>query len=196
MRAGQALIPRPAAQDAGRAPASVEAVATLAADLAPLAPAQQHTYLLSLIRAHAAAVLGHATSDAIPPNQAFKDLGFDSLTAVALRNRLNAATGLTLPMTLVFDHPTPDALTRHVLTLLNPETASPTRAALDSLEDFLATSATDDKARGEVLRGLRSMLQRFDNAIAGAPDDDDALDLDSATEDELLRALDMELEDF
>src|SRR6185437_12022192 len=103
---------------------------------------------------------------------------------------------LTLPMTLVFDHPTPDALTRHVLTRLNPETASTTRAALDSLEDFLATSAADDRTRGEVLRGLRAMLQRFDNAITGAPDDDDALDLDSATEDELLRALDMELEDF
>ena len=196
VRAGQTLIPRPAAQDASVAPAPVEAAATLAADLAPLTPAQQHTYLLTLIRTHAAAVLGHAASDAIGPNQAFKDLGFDSLTAVALRNRLNAATGLTLPMTLVFDHPTPDALTRHVLTRLNPETASTTRAALDSLEDFLATSAADDRTRGEVLRGLRAMLQRFDNAITGAADDDDALDLDSATEDELLRALDMELEDF
>ena len=196
LRAGQALIPRPAAQDAGWAPAPAEAAATLAADLAPLTPAQQHTHLLTLIRTHAAAVLGHAASDAIPPHQAFKDLGFDSLTAVALRNRLNAATDLALPMTLVFDHPTPDALAQHVLKLLNPATESPTRAALDSLEDFLATSAANDKTRSEVLRGLRSMLQRFDNTITGATDDDDAVNLDSATEEELFRALDMELEDF
>ncbi len=79
---------------------------------------QQHAVLVDLVRSHIATVLGNTTPEAIDPDKAFQELGFDSLTAVEMRNRLKVATGLALSPTLIFDYPTPSRLASYFRTEL------------------------------------------------------------------------------
>ncbi|MFI1169217.1 type I polyketide synthase, partial [Streptomyces sp. NPDC020801] len=92
--------------------------AALTTELAGLAPAEQEERLLEHIRSQSAVVLGHASAEDVLPTAHFLELGFDSLTAIDLRRRLSAATGLHLPAGLAFDHPTPARLAKHLLTRL------------------------------------------------------------------------------
>ncbi|MFE3247417.1 SDR family NAD(P)-dependent oxidoreductase [Streptomyces sp. NPDC059209] len=99
----------------GRAPSGPEQPeATVRRELAGREPAERLRVLLNLVRTATAAVLRHADAAQIPPDGPFGELGFDSLTAVELRNRLQASTELRLPATLVFDHETPLALAAHL----------------------------------------------------------------------------------
>ncbi|HEX7302328.1 type I polyketide synthase [Lentzea sp.] len=109
-------------------PAETAGGTSLADRLAGLPRPDQDKLLVRLVAQHAAAVLGHENPDDLDATRAFKEIGFDSLTAVELRNRLTAATGLRLPATMVFDHPTPVALAAHLLAGLTPEAADPEQA--------------------------------------------------------------------
>ncbi|MEU5032194.1 type I polyketide synthase [Streptomyces milbemycinicus] len=157
---------------------AAEAAGTLRARLAGLAADEQRRMVVELVRTHAAAVLGHAGPAAVPPERAFRELGFDSLTAVELRNRLNAATGLRLPATAVFDYPHPAALAQHTYEQLF---GAPGTAGGPSSAD-LRPMATDEPIAvvGMACRlpgGVRSaeefweLLAQGRDAIAGFPMD-------------------------
>ena len=122
-RALEAERGRTAASAAG--PAATGSSDGLAGRLAALPEAERLRVLVELVRAEAATVLRHPGTDAIRPDRSFKDAGFDSLTALELRNRLNGATGLTLPATVVFDRPSPAALAGHLLGRLLGEAPAP-----------------------------------------------------------------------
>ncbi|WP_461087920.1 SDR family NAD(P)-dependent oxidoreductase, partial [Streptomyces deserti] len=119
--------------------------------LAAARPAERERVLLKLVRTEVAAVLGHAGIDTVQANRAFKELGFDSLTAVELRTRLNTATGLHLPSTLVFDHPTATELARRLLAELLPDSAA------GATEDDEPAGTGDARAEADVRRVLTAI---------------------------------------
>ncbi|WP_024877346.1 type I polyketide synthase [Saccharomonospora piscinae] len=94
--------------------AAAESSGSTVDQLAALSGPDREAALLDLVRSHAATALGHPSGDAVEPDTAFLEQGFDSLSAMELRNHLTTATGLTLPATLVFDFPSPAALAGHL----------------------------------------------------------------------------------
>ncbi|MFB6827283.1 SDR family NAD(P)-dependent oxidoreductase, partial [Streptomyces virginiae] len=109
----------------------------LAGRLSGVADAERLEIVLDLVRAQAAAVLGHAGAEAIEPRKAFRELGFDSLSAVEVRNRLSSATGVRLPATLVFDYPSAAAVAEFLL-------AEVLGTSADAAPVVAATAVVDD----------------------------------------------------
>ncbi len=122
-RQAQAEALPPIFRNLVRAPARSAASGVALAQLASASGVEAERLALDLVRGHIAGVLGYSSPQAVDPERPFKDLGVDSLAAVELRNRLGAATGLRLPATLVFDHPTAAAVAAFLLTKV--EGASP-----------------------------------------------------------------------
>ncbi|MFG2207195.1 SDR family NAD(P)-dependent oxidoreductase [Streptomyces sp. NPDC048638] len=163
--------------------------------LADLTGDDQERLLLDLVRARAADALGHRTPDRVRAALAFKDLGFDSMASLTLRNRLNEATGLALPTTVVFDHATPLALARFLRAELAPDDA-PATAVLDQVERLEAAVEAMEpgaEARSRIVARLRTLLWKWDRPgrdSAAAPGDDA---LTSATDEEMFDIVNKEL---
>jgi acyl carrier protein len=167
----------------------------LAARLAGVPVSERYERVLELVNIHVAAVLGHSSMEAFEPETAFGDLGFDSLAAVELRNRLNVVTELRLPPTLVFDFPSAATLAEHLLTLVDAEldgastsSDSEAEAILTRLGALLPSIREDGLARDLVGARLRSLLAALD----GEKVDDGGEDLASMSHEEVFELIDKE----
>ncbi|GAA2724363.1 SDR family NAD(P)-dependent oxidoreductase [Actinocorallia aurantiaca] len=158
------LVPdRPiAAELRTRAPATGPVAGELAARLEGRPETDRRRILLDAVRQAIAEVQGRSGAAEVDPAAPLRDQGLDSLGAVRLRGRLGAATGLRLPASLAFDHPTPAALADHLLGLLTPEEEDPAVALLagiDALEPLL--ERIDEAARTAAASRLRDLATRL-----------------------------------
>ncbi|MFD7335584.1 phosphopantetheine-binding protein, partial [Streptomyces violascens] len=171
----------------------------LARRLAKLPEADRHEAVLSEVSAAVAAVLGHADAGDIDLEASFHELGFDSMTAVELRNRLSTITGSPLPATLVFDHPTPTALAGQLLARLavgfanDADGGDTTLGELDRLEAELVSASRDERQRVTIAARLQTLLSRLDEGPVAAPARDVASEIAAASEDEIFDFIDKQL---
>ncbi|MFC5667975.1 type I polyketide synthase, partial [Kitasatospora misakiensis] len=187
---GLVRVPARRQADAGGAAALLER-------LAALPEAEREPALGEVVRLQVATVLGGGSADSVPADRKFKELGFDSLAAVELRNRLSATFGRKLPATLVFDHPTPQAITRFLLAGLAPADArkSPALAELDRLEAVLAGLAPDEQRDKEITVRLQTVLAQWTAEQRGGPAAEESVAerIQDASADEVLAFIDNEL---
>ncbi|MFJ8046423.1 beta-ketoacyl reductase [Kitasatospora sp. NPDC096147] len=168
---------------------------SLAEQLASLDRMGQERVLTDLVRTQVAGVLGHADRNAVDAERAFQEMGFDSLTAVELRNRINTATGLRLPATLTFDHPSPASLATYLRgqLQLGEKTAggeAPVLAQLGSLRTALHSALDDAELQRHITDQLRELLAVAEAAGVASGVDPDGPDLDAASDEELFALVD------
>ncbi|WP_380283510.1 SDR family NAD(P)-dependent oxidoreductase [Kitasatospora purpeofusca] len=180
----------------------------LADRLSGRAGPERSRIVLGVVREQAAAVLGHEGAGAVEPGRTFKDLGFDSVSAVEFRNRLSTAAGLRLPATVVFDHANPRALAEFIeaeLADLAPGGAAAVSAELDRLEALVAGLSPEEAERARLGPRLQALAARLGGAggfPGGAPGGSQdaagagpelARVLESASAEDLFNLLDKEL---
>jgi len=167
----------------------------LAQRLAGLPADEQDEVLTDLITAEVVVVLGHSSPDKVAAGRAFKDLGFDSLTALELRNRLGAATGMQLPSTLVFDYPNTAELAAYLREQIGEESsaAQPVLGELDRLESAITGLPADSDLLTDVTARLQTLLSRLTSAQDAPRADSVAGKLESATADEVMDFINAQL---
>jgi acyl carrier protein len=169
---------------------AVEGTASFGDRVAGMSTEDRERALLELVLGHVATVAGHGSADSLRPERPLKDLGFDSLMAVELRNRLTAATALRLPSTLAFDHPTPAAIAALLAAeLVGGDGEPPALAAVDRLDELVSGLADGDDTRRRVVSRLEALLGKWRGGEAATV----AGSLDVATDDEIFAFIDNEL---
>ncbi len=166
---------------------------SLARKLAAVPEAERERVALELVRSEVATVLGHASAGAIDPQRPFKELGFDSLAAVELRNRLSALSGLRLAPTIVFDYPTSAALAGYLLEEVGQRSEVSAQVELDRFEQALSMLPAEDPSRLKLathLRALAGDLEDTNRSEGGALDVDR---LESVSDEELLELIDQQV---
>ncbi|HEX6521442.1 MAG TPA: SDR family NAD(P)-dependent oxidoreductase, partial [Streptosporangiaceae bacterium] len=178
-----------AAPSAASGTAGAPSAESLRQRLGAMPQAEQTAAVVELVVAQVVAVLGFSSPAQVQNDREFRDLGFDSLTAIELRNALASATGLRLPATLVFDYPTPPALARYLRAEIVQDgqgTALPVLTELDKLESLIA--AVDDAQRAQVTARLETLLAKSKAAAHQAT----GPELSGATAEELFDLIDAE----
>ncbi|UZI32662.1 type I polyketide synthase [Streptomyces sp. VB1] len=181
------------ARRASLAPAA-SAAASWPGQLGPLSQQGRQELLGEAVRAEVASVLGHAKPEGIDLTEEFKVLGFDSLTSVELRNRLNRITGLRLSATLIFDHPTPEAVIHHLLAHLVPEEAALDVRILedaDRMDAAMSAFTGDSRTHARIAARLEALLRKWNSVQDSSDHVGD--DLESLSDGDLFDALDDEL---
>ncbi|WP_413802989.1 type I polyketide synthase [Streptomyces iranensis] len=161
--AGGGSVRRRAAAAAAVGASSVD----WAARLARLSAVERYRTLLGLVRDHAATVLGHTDAEAVHADASFKELGFESLTAVELRDRLAAATGLRLPAALIFRYPTPEGIAHHLVRRLTSDGTDTAPTAIVPPSTQLPRQPTDEMSAAQRLESASAdqVLEFIDNEL-------------------------------
>ncbi|MGW9499303.1 SDR family NAD(P)-dependent oxidoreductase, partial [Streptomyces prasinus] len=184
-----------------RAGAATGSPSGLREQLLALTEDQRLPHLSRLVQREAATVLGLPTADGIGADQVLKDLGMDSLMAVEVRRRLSAETGLSLPSTLAFDHPTPSAIAALLLAKLDVGSAAGagaavgmrvTRHQIDSLVELLRAATPAQMEEYGLASGLLALRDGLARS-APAHDEQPEAEIDTGTTDDLLQFLDRKL---